>query len=65
MERSESAVRNRQMKNVVVCGGLMLALYVLGRLLVRDRGVPAGHSVVPQPIPPCTYTYKDFTCSLN
>jgi hypothetical protein len=54
------------MKNIVLCGGLMLALYALGKLLVRDNGLLPRHSAAsPQPIPPCTYTYKDFTCGLN
>jgi hypothetical protein len=59
-------MRNRPMKNVIACGGLMLALYALGRLLERNRGVLAGHQAGPQPrIPPCTYTYKDVVCNLN
>jgi hypothetical protein len=54
------------MKNVVVYGGLILALYALGRLLWRDRGVPAGYgTVLKQPIPPGIYKYKEFTLSLN
>lgn len=54
------------MKNVVVWGGLMLALYALGALLGRPRRVAMGPSAVPQqPLPPCIYQYKEFTLSLN
>jgi hypothetical protein len=66
MERGNSIVRNRPLKTVVLGGGLLLALYALGRLWMRDRGVPAGHSPMPQqPIPPCTFKYKEFTYNLN
>jgi hypothetical protein len=59
-------MRNRPMKNVIVYGGLMLALYAVGRLLVRDRDIPADRNEVSPPcIPPSTCTYKEFTFSLN
>jgi hypothetical protein len=54
------------MKNIVMCGGFLLALYALGKLLGRDSGLLARHyAMSPQPLPPCTYTYKDVTCNLN
>ena len=66
IRRDQSFMKDIKMKNIMMWGGLMLALYALGRRLSYDRGVPAGNSGVPQPpIPPCTYTYKDFTFGLN
>lgn len=54
------------MKNAVVWGGLLLALSAVGRLLWRAKRVTVDHrAVLPQPLPPCTYTYKDVTVSLN
>ena len=59
-------MRNRLMKNVVLCGGLFLALYAVGRLLGRDCSVLASTRNGLQPrVPPCTYTYKDVVFHLN
>jgi hypothetical protein len=54
------------MKNVIVCGSFMLALCALGVLLGRTKRVSAdtGEGSL-QPIPPCTYQYKEFVFSLN
>ena len=54
------------MKNVMLGGSLMLALCALGVLFGRTERISAGSRKVPQqPIPPCTYQYKEFTLSLN
>jgi len=54
------------MKNLVVLGGLILALSTVGRLLRRAKRVSASHrALLPHPLPPRTYTYKDVTLSLN
>jgi hypothetical protein len=53
------------MKKVVVWGGLLLALGTVGRLLWRARRVSSVPGDVPLPLPPCIYTYKDVTVSLN
>jgi hypothetical protein len=53
------------MKKVVVWGGLLLALGTVGRLLWRARCVSSVPGDVPLPLPPCIYTYKDVTVSLN
>ena len=54
------------MKNVMVCGSFMLALCALGVLLGRTKRVAAGiREGSQQPIPPCTYQYKEFIFSLN
>ena len=53
------------MKKIVVWGGLLLALGTMGRLLLRARRVSSVPGNVPLPLPPCLYTYKDVTVSLN
>jgi hypothetical protein len=53
------------MKKIVVWGGLLLALGTVGRLLWRARRVASAPCDVPLPLPPCMYTYKDVTVSLN
>ena len=55
------------MKAAIVYGGVLLALCVGGRLWRRARGVATGRCPVPpyQPLPPCTYTYRDMTYCLN
>ena len=53
------------MKKVVVWGGLLLALGIVARLLWQARRVSSAPGGVPLPLPPCMYTYKDITVSLN
>ena len=53
------------MKKIVVWGGLLLALGTVGRLLWQARRVSSVPYDVPLPLPPCMYTYKDVTVSLN
>ena len=53
------------MKKIVVWGGLLLALGTVGRLLWQTRRVSAVPRDVPLSLPPCMYTYKDVTISLN
>jgi hypothetical protein len=54
------------MKRAVLCGGLLLALYVVGRLGKRVRGIPARPREGLQPrIPPCTYVHNDVVFHLN
>jgi hypothetical protein len=53
------------MKNAMVCGSLVLALCALSALLGRPKRMAVGARAVPQPIPPCTYQYKEFLLSLN
>ena len=53
------------MKKIVVWGGLLLAFGTVSRLLWQARRVPLVPGDVPLPLPPCRYTYKDVTVSLN
>jgi hypothetical protein len=53
------------MKKIVVWGGLLLALGTVSRLLWQARRVSAVPRDVPLSLPPCMYTYKDVTVSLN
>jgi hypothetical protein len=55
------------MKRVIVWGGVLLALCAGGRLWWHARCVATGRrTALPcQPLPPCIYTYKDMTYSLN
>ena len=55
----------RVMKKIVVWGGLLLALGTVGRLLWQARRVSSAPGDVPLPLPPCMYTYRDVTVSLN
>jgi hypothetical protein len=54
------------MKNIVLCGGLLLALYAVAKLLGRDCSVLVSTRKGLQPrVPPCTYTYKNVVFHLN
>ena len=53
------------MKKIVVWGGLLLALGTVRILLWKFRRVSSVPYDMPLPLPPCMYTYKDVTVSLN
>jgi hypothetical protein len=55
----------QMMKKIVVWGGLLLALGTVSRLLWQVKRVSSVPCDVPLPLPPCMYTYKDVTVSLN
>ena len=65
--RGENRERREEqaMKKIVVWGGLLLALGTVGRLLWQARRVSSAPGDVLLPLPPCIYTYKDVTISLN
>ena len=55
------------MKRAIVWGGVLFALCAGGRMWWRARGGARDRCMAPpcQPLPPCTYTYKKVTYSLN
>jgi len=63
--KNQEWYEEQAMKKIVVWGGLLLALGTMGRLLWQVRRVSSVPGDVPVPLPPCMYTYKDVTVSLN
>ena len=63
--KNRERYEEQTMKKIVVWGGLLLALGTVSKLLWQVNRVSSAPCDVPPPLPPCMYTYKDVTVSLN